>query len=252
MAVNVVKHAVGVPRRTVRIAICHEYRQPFDADLAGGNFVAFDRHDDGSTSLLMGDVSARGDEGVEIASRLALAFHVACSLMSRPSRMLEKLNIFLLETLADSGRDLFANAFACRFRSDVAYMMFASAGAPPPILVTAPATQRMLPAGGVVLGGETKPAYNDVIVPFGDGSALVAFTDGIPKSFDSLALGRRLGISAVAQAVRSALGRHRALNCHQVFSEIDNRNSGLYGDDATLLVASARAFDNTRVVERGS
>ena len=222
------------------LSVTHDYRSPVNDDLAGGDLVALTRHDDGSTSILIGDLSAKGSEGAAYASWLATLFQVSSAFMYRPARILGQLNRLMADAFYDETEGLFACAFVCRIFPRKSYFIYSCAGAEPPILFSNAGVYRELRSGGTVLGVDKSAAYEDCSMPIAPDDALVAFTDGITESFRFGSL-ERLGASGVVEAVRRSVGQHGAHDSFNILSSIDVLNAGSYFDDATLMVASMRA-----------
>jgi len=239
MALNMMNEA-ATRYRTQRVAISHEHRAS-GITPEGRDFVAFNRCDDGSVTLLLGDVEAPSINGIDPASAIANQFALVSLFLSRPSEILAQLNCMLVAEAFSSHCALRANTLVCRFAPGVPYMLYASAAAPTPVLFRDRMTHAALPAGGCALGTDPDAAFEDLTVSFHAGDAFVAFTDGVSASRTKNAPRGKSGISGVVEAVRSAMNRNQIPNCHDVFAAIEQRNGGLYTDDATLVVASAFA-----------
>ncbi len=225
------------PKPELGVAISHDYRAPAYDELAGGDLIALNRHDDGTTTLLVADLSAKGEEGTALASWLATVFHLTSAVIWRPSRILKHLNTMLGEAFYDQTEGLFASAFIGRMCPEQSYMVYSSAGAEPPMLFNASRKHHDLKAGGLVLGIEKRAYYDDYVVSIAPNDVLIAFTDGIPESKRSF-FRERLGRRGVVKAVEATLRKFASANSEEIFRTIDSLNNGVYSDDATLLVAS--------------
>ncbi len=230
------------PQPDLRVAISHDYRAPARDELAGGDLIALNRHDDGSTTLLIGDLSAKGEEGTALASWLATVFHLTSAAIWRPSRVLRQLNTMLNDAFYDQTAGLFASAFICRMFPAQSYMVYSSAGAEPPILFSRSRPCRNLTAGGLVLGIDRHATYGDTILSIVPGDLFIAFTDGITESRRH-PFREQLGRHGIVKAVEATVRKTGFADSHEIFSTIDTLNNGGYTDDATLLVASVHATE---------
>jgi sigma-B regulation protein RsbU (phosphoserine phosphatase) len=197
------------------------------SELAGGDVIAVNRLNDGSTVVLIADVSAKGAEANAYASWLASVFQIASAFASRPSAILKQLNTMLEHAFYDKDAGLFASAFVFRIIPEAALMVYASAGAQPPLLVRNSVVREPLQGGGQVLGVERSITHEDRVVRLCAGDAFVVFTDGITPG-------------SVSSAVQASMFGSTA-TCDTIFTEIDRLTGGVYFDDATLLLANVRA-----------
>jgi serine phosphatase RsbU (regulator of sigma subunit) len=227
-------------QRALALAITHAYRFPRRPELAGGDVVALTRHDDGSTAILLGDVSAKGGEGSAFASWLATVFQVASAFVRSPAGILNQLNTSMAHAFYDETAGLFATAFVCRIFPRKSYLVYSCAGAEPPILFRNTGAHTELRSGGTVLGVDRQASYVDSCMRIAHDDALIAFTDGISESRHPDTL-EQLGAGGVLSAIRGSLMEHGIHDSHHILTTIDSMTAGSYSDDATLLVASVRA-----------
>ncbi|MBV8637768.1 MAG: serine/threonine-protein phosphatase [Candidatus Eremiobacteraeota bacterium] len=221
------------------VGITHSYREPVHRELAGGDVVAVNRHEDGSITALIADISAKGSQAEAYASWLVAVFHVTSAFVSRPSEILRELNTMLSHAFYDKHAGLFASAFMFRIYPAASLVVYSSAGAEPPLLVRHSVVQGPLQGGGQVLGIDRDVSYLDHAVRICRNDHIVAFTDGITESRRPLTRSL-LGWEGVAEAVQTSMFRSSP-GSDDVFSAIDRLNGGTYYDDATLLVVAAKA-----------
>jgi len=149
----------------------------------------------------------------------------------------------LTEAFYDQTDGLFASAFICRICPAQSYMVYSSAGAEPPMLFNGSHPHRNLKSGGLVLGVDKRTSYDDFVLSITPNDVFVAFTDGITES-KRRSFRERLGRHSIVKAVEVTLRTSASPNSQEIFSTIDRFNNGIYGDDATLLVASMYAVDS--------
>jgi sigma-B regulation protein RsbU (phosphoserine phosphatase) len=155
----------------------------------------------------------------------------------RPSTILAQLNRSLHDTVPETATGLFASALICRLTPSRSHLVYASAGAEPPILFNSRAPYwRILTTTGLLLGVEPDTSYADCRIPIEHDDVFIAFTDGITESIRT-GLQDRVGRGGIVQALRSSLS-HYPPKASEIFRRLDLLNDGLYRDDATLLVAA--------------
>lgn len=228
------------PEPALHVGVTHDYRAPLRRELSGGDVVALNRHDDGSTALLIADLSAKGAEGAAYASYLAAVFQITSALIMRPSAILRQLNRILVHAFYDQAAGLFASAFVCRVLASSSVLIYSCAGAEPPLLVRNSALHATLHTDDHILGIDWHASYHDRAIPIAHNDVLIAYTDGITESRRH-STSTLLGTQGVLEALELSAFRSSVPNSEDVFSAIDQLNGGLYYDDATLLVASVQA-----------
>lgn len=192
--------------------------RPYDGAL-GGDVVEVVAAPDGSTWLLVADVSGRGTAAAVAAVRLRAAFGALVPLSARPSDLLRSLQ----GALAGGDED-FATALALRLGGRVATV--ASAGHPAPFVIDASGVHEAVAPPGAPLGlsVDATPA-RDVEITLSAGSLLISHTDGLTDR-DS-----EVDLAAVLRAV--AVGPSGAVAA-DIISRCDQ--AGAAADDLTLVV----------------
>jgi serine phosphatase RsbU (regulator of sigma subunit) len=221
------------PAKPLPLAFSHDYRSPKDARLAGGDVVALSKHDDGTTALLVADISAKGAEGSGFARRLAALFAVSAAFIAQPSLVLEELNCVLYEMFTDRRRGLFAAAFVCRFLPAKHRLIYACAGTERPMLFGRTRLPRYLYCGGVVLGVHQHATYDDEVVAMDHDDTLIAYTDGVTESLRR-SNSAPLGAGGVLEAILHSVDRIGYPDSHEILAQVDSLNGGRYHDDATV------------------
>jgi serine phosphatase RsbU (regulator of sigma subunit) len=173
---------------------------------------------------------------------LVAAFHLASVFARHPSTMLRQLNAAMLSFVTrHKYEEYFATALVCCFRPQEGYVEYASAGSEPPMIASRAGVWTQCLTGDIVLGVETDANYKDVIVPFGPGSTMVAFTDGVSESKVAPGRENEVGSVNVARAVDDSVLRFGSPTARKILAYVDALNAARYEDDATLFVASAVA-----------
>lgn len=232
-------HTRESPSALDNLTFSHGYRAPIEQRHAGGDVATLTNHDDGTTALLLADVSAKGGEGTAFASRLADLFTVSATFVRRPSHILGQLNTTLCDAFSDKSRGLFACALVCRFFPRYRRLVYACAGIEYPILFNDTRPPRYLDCGGIVLGVDKRATYEDAIIAMNPDDVLIAYTDGITESLRTSG-SERLGVDGMLEAIRQSVGYLGRPDSHDILHEVDSLNGGRYNDDATLAVVGLK------------
>ena len=202
-----------VPTRLPGLRVAARYVAGGPGVEVGGDW--WDVHDlgGGRTGIGVGDVAGRGLSAAVVMGQTRSAMHTAARAGLSPARILELLDLQLADlvrrgTIARPDHPQFATASYAVVDRVAGTLTVANAGHPP-LLLRGPAAPTVLveavpgPPLGIGLGG-----YEELVVPFGPGCLLAAFTDGLVESRRAR---RRGGDRAVAQPRRPRLpGRPRA------------------------------------------
>lgn len=143
--------------------------------LIGGDWYDAFGLPDGTVALAVGDVVGHGLEAAAAMGRLRNALRAYAILDGPPAAVLARLNT-LSDLLAEGGL-----ATAVFGLLDVGERTFrwASAGHPPPLLITATGPHLLTPPPGMMVGAAPEVAYGDVVEPMAGGDLLVLYTDGL-------------------------------------------------------------------------
>jgi phosphoserine phosphatase RsbU/P len=231
------------PPRQCHLEFSHGYRTPTNAQQAGGDVVTLAEHDDGSTALLVADISAKGIEGTGLARWLATHFAISAAFITRPALILEELNGLFCDAFGDT-QGLFAGAFVCRFAPADRRLIYTCAGIERPVLFSTRRPPRYLRYCGVVLGVDDRATYRDEEIAMDRGEMLIAYTDGITESLRRSSA-EPLGEDGVLEAIRQSAKKFARPQSDDILTEVDGFNGGLYHDDATLAVIG---FDGGRAI----
>ncbi|HEY4440249.1 MAG TPA: PP2C family protein-serine/threonine phosphatase [Candidatus Elarobacter sp.] len=232
----------SAPTARLTVTIDHDYRAPELRERAGGDFVSQERRGNTLWSVI-GDVSAKASRGTFLAERLRRSFAEEVKAEARPSDVLRALNGALIDELdGDPYGGGFATALVWRIGSDGS-VVYASAGADAQYLVRDRRSMIVPCPGDLVLGLRRDTRYRDKARRLQNGDVLIAFTDGVYESRDSVERTRRLGIGVVLRTMEILTGGGMRPAARELFERIDAFNGGRYDDDATILVAGMAASD---------
>lgn len=193
-------------------------------------------HWDGTTAVLVADVSAKGVEGTTFAYGLSALFKVVSAFVESPARILENLNRFMYDAFADPSRGLFASAFVCRCFPAHRQCLYASAGAETPILLTPRRPPRLLEGNGMVLGVKQHIVHSDYGLNVDCDDVLVLYTDGVVDARRD-GTTERVGTNGLLEDLCNAATAEPQANASRALAAIEKRGCR-YSDDASLLMVS--------------
>jgi serine phosphatase RsbU (regulator of sigma subunit) len=142
----------------------------------GGDVYDFVMLDDGRLAVVLGDVTGHG---VEATADMAMAKFVFRSLArdhSEPGDFLAAANDVIVDEIATGKFITMAYLVIDGERGEVAC---ASAGHPPPRLLSPDGDVRGLECGGLALGIEPGQRYDELRAELPDGATIVVYTDGV-------------------------------------------------------------------------
>lgn len=176
----------------------------------GGDFYDAVRHDDGSMTLIIGDVQGKGLEAATLNALARQTLRAFALLGKSPSEMLRGLNNALLYTLeekAAAGDDdplrLVTSAVVHLWPQGRRFAGVASCGGHPlPIIVRANGTLERAGAIGTVLGLLPDPDLSDAPLELDLADTIVLYTDGVTDVHDGT---RFLGEEDLGRVIRNRL-----------------------------------------------
>ncbi|HYT67930.1 MAG TPA: SpoIIE family protein phosphatase [Vicinamibacterales bacterium] len=187
----------------------------------------------GGVGLSIADVAGKGVPAALLMSNLQAAVRAFAQEGTAPGAVCTSVNRLLCRNMA-SGRFV----TFCYVRIDVAArkLTYANAGHNPPLLVRGSGRVDTLVPTGTVLGVFAESLYEQGDFSIAAGDRLVLYTDGITE-------GRNPGGDEYGEdRLADAALRHRALSAEEMLAamlrEVESFNSGVYEDDATLIVAA--------------
>ena len=214
------------------------HHKPSDRNLGGGDFAEVTRRDAGSVTFILGDTSAKGIKARQHADFLRSSYRRGAARSSAPAAIVTMMNADYVSYL-QYRRDLdtFASVFVATF-SPTGRITYASAGAPPALIMIGMHGQQLRPTG-IILGFDKDQPYGEGVAVMHPGDMLVAFTDGIIECSSPISPDRMLGRGAIAHAIHrrreSALPMVAANVMNYAAAYCDDR----FRDDASVLVCAA-------------
>jgi sigma-B regulation protein RsbU (phosphoserine phosphatase) len=184
--------------------------------------------------LALGDVSGKGTYagllGAAIQARLQA---LAARGSGEPAQLLADLNRLTVGTLEGNR---FATVYLAIYDARQRTLVYASAGHPPALVVSADGAVRELGATGPAIGWSSDARFGQSVVAVQPGDVLVISSDGVTEATDPS--GQLFGVDALAAAVRRAAQRPSEDIVLDVFRALDRFGAGLPAeDDRTLVVA---------------
>jgi serine phosphatase RsbU (regulator of sigma subunit) len=223
------------PRRRAAVTLSHDFRRPTNAREAGGDAVVATEHPDGTTAVLVADVSAKGAEGMAFASSLSILFQLLSLHVASPTRILQYLNAFLCDAFVDPLRGLFASAFVCRLFPTQSHVVYANAGGEAGIVFNPNGQLDLLSHNGMVLGVSSSPSYDDRYVRLDRDDVVVLHTDGIADAHRRKAP-ERVGSNGIISGLSRAVRPGARLDASSVLAAIEGPDGCQYRDDASLVL----------------
>jgi serine phosphatase RsbU (regulator of sigma subunit) len=225
--------------RSADLSFTVRYRPALAGLDLGGDFYDVVDVDDGSTCVVIGDVSGHGPDEAALGARLRSAWR---ALVLAGLEQVEVVRV--LERVLDSERHddtLFTTLCSVRVAPDRGSCEILLAGHPPPMLITGPAVEVVdLPFGpllGVVDGGSWTAQRHTLSV----GSRLLLYTDGLIEGRIGQDSVERLGEAEAARVVATLVGQGlvgvELLDA--LLQEVEERNGGPLADDVALCLIEA-------------
>jgi sigma-B regulation protein RsbU (phosphoserine phosphatase) len=144
----------------------------------GGDWYDFIPFEDGCWGLVLADVSGKGTAAALLMSATRAMLRSLTETCSSPAETLSKLNRRMVEDFP-SGR--FVTLIYAVLDPTNRALKFASAGHPPPLLVTSDEARFLEVESGTPLG-LAKSEFSDTEVHLPEGSRLVLYSDGITEA----------------------------------------------------------------------
>ncbi|MBY0309115.1 MAG: serine/threonine-protein phosphatase, partial [Phycisphaerales bacterium] len=233
-------HEQLFPRPEVRGSVRFDYRyQPMR--LIGGDYLyarfitTDDRHEPQLLCLLL-DVTGHGIPAALTVNRLhgEIERLVAEDPGISPTGVLRALNRYCYLTLSDLS--LFVTAVAFRLDHATGRLHYANAGHPPAFHRCAGSVRELEPTAMVLgVAKDLDVEVEDASVPFAEGDAVIAYTDGAMETRDRN--GRMFSVGGLRSAIAGAVGDMPV--CHQVLTAVARHRFGPPTDD-TLIVEIGR------------
>jgi hypothetical protein len=196
----------------------------------GGDFYDVFQPREGQLAVVVGDVSGKGPEAAGFVGGVRHIVRTLSGLYDDPADVLHRLNASLLDEMSDGRYCTICIAVFDSNTDGAAFVRFACAGHPPPILIReeGPST---IEAKGTLLGVLEDVTFEQSTAQLIPGDSVVMYTDGLYE--------RPLGRSGRDRDVPSILRGARDLRAFEVVARIADEldiSSGVYLDDTALIV----------------
>jgi serine phosphatase RsbU (regulator of sigma subunit) len=236
---------------TAHVTIQHAYRSPQRAERAGGDFALARRRPDGTTTLMVADLWAKGAEAEHYASRMKRAFNIISVTVQSPARMLSLLNrVFVQELVSQRAPEGSASAVVVTW-DGWGKLLYASAGTDATLLFRGSDYHRHLEPTGPLLGLIENAGYAEQGLTFRLGDLLVACTDGITEARDENRA--FLGTGGLAAIMHKLIRANRLPACEDLMKHVAAWIGNDFHDDATAVFANcappAGAYANVSVID---
>ncbi|MGH8868243.1 MAG: GAF domain-containing protein [Actinomycetes bacterium] len=162
---------------SVEVAACYE---PYGEMLSvGGDFYDVFRIPSGRWVTILGDVCGKGPEAAALTGLARQTLWAGAQHSDDPAEILALLNEAILRT----GSDRFCTAAAVVMETgtDGVHLRFASAGHPPPLVLSADGTVRPVDGEGMLLGMFPEIGVRSTRLTLRPGEAFVLYSDGLTE-----------------------------------------------------------------------
>jgi serine phosphatase RsbU (regulator of sigma subunit) len=214
-----------------------ETRSAIDERLRGGDvFDAYDRTD-GSSTIMLADVSTKGALGMAQAEMLRHAFRRNARRERTPSRIMAALNILPLAGSRGSDSDAFATVFIATLSRASEALWYSSAGHDAALILKGRAHEHLAPTGPVI-GVVRNARFADAFASFGPAELLFIATDGFTECRSEGDDRKQFGTSGIVRALGATAQRSHRSASRAVALGADVFTGRKYRDDATLVAVS--------------
>ncbi len=163
------------------LALTAHFESAYDV---GGDYYDVMQEENGNVVFVVADVMGKGVGASIMAAVTRSVFRSLRHLGDCPNRLMEKAAALLWEDL--DRLEMFVTAAVGHVDVGRGLICMANAGHCPAILLPAGGgVPQEVPGGGLPLGLSPAPTFEDLVVPFGPGARLVAFTDGLTDPRDA-------------------------------------------------------------------
>ncbi len=213
------------------------YEAALDEAGVGGDFADAFALDGGKVALVVGDVCGKGLEAAVYTAKLKYALRAYLREVGHPARALSRLNRFVCDAqrLDGWGDDSFTALSLATVGTASGEVMFAAAGAEPPLVLRSHGGVEEVAAGGLLLGVSPQVSYQTRTLRLAPGDAVLMVTDGVTEARCD---GRFLGYDGMMEIARRALTPDPLRQVgHAILGKVHAYAGGALHDDACLLLA---------------
>ncbi len=205
-----------------------------EADVGGDWYDAFDLGH-GKIGISVGDVTGHGLEAAVAMSEIRRALRAAAASTDSPKALLNYVDgIVSAEGIG------MATAIVGVYDVSTNVLRYASAGHPPPVLLSGSNRAHFLPGGGLLLGLGGNPASDDYTVTLSPGTSCFFYTDGLLEYGRDVIAGQRALLAAIERIGIAGTPTADALHA-EIFSDIINTD-----DSATMALHHSETLEGAR------
>lgn len=169
---------VHLPAEVGLVRVSHLYRPAFKGVQVGGDFYDAFRAKEGTTVVVIGDVSGQGVEAARLANLTKDVIRAFTEVTLRPSEVLVRTNRLLLKENFGG----FVTVFLGIFDPERGVLRYASAGHPDALLRRASGEMLYLRGHSAPLGVHPEASWAARQVETGCGDMLFLYTDGVTEA----------------------------------------------------------------------
>jgi sigma-B regulation protein RsbU (phosphoserine phosphatase) len=206
------------------------------ARVVSGDLVDAFPLDDARLAVAIGDVSGKGIPAGLLRAFVRPILRQVAPLCASPGETLTHLNRILCGVRLDA---LYLTLFLGWLDPATGSLVYASAGHPPPIRITAAGARPTGRPTGPILGILDARTYETGRIDLAPGDLLMLYTDGVSEA--SRRRGRPLGTDGLATLLDRAFQATPEEISRSVLAEVERIERGRAGDDATVLTLQVTA-----------
>jgi integral membrane sensor domain MASE1/serine phosphatase RsbU (regulator of sigma subunit) len=215
------------------------YQAGQERALLGADFYDALELPDGTVATLIGDVAGHGPDEAAVGVALRAAWQGLVLSGHGPGGVLDGLDKVLV--CNRPSEEMFTTVFCTWISPDRGRVTLASAGHPPPLLVSAGQVRVEEVPGGPALGiHDDGYAWESKTIEVGAGWTLLCYTDGLVEGLSSPGSVERFGIEALVATVARLLAAGGELDAvlDDLLAAVRGANGGDLSDDVAILCCS--------------
>jgi integral membrane sensor domain MASE1 len=215
------------------------YQPGQERALLGADFYDAIELPDGTVATLIGDVAGHGPDEAAVGVALRAAWQGLVLSGHGPGAVLDGLDRVLVYNRPSE--EMFTTVFCTWISPDRTSVTLASAGHPPPLLLSAGQVRVEEVPGGPALGiHDDGYAWESKTLEVGAGWTLLCYTDGLVEGLSSPGSVERFGIEALVETVAGLLASGDELDAvlDGLLEAVRGANGGDLSDDVAILCCS--------------
>jgi phosphoserine phosphatase RsbU/P len=205
------------------------------ARVVGGDYFDVLPFDGETLGLCIADVAGKGLPAALLMSNLQAAVRGLASPSLAPEDLCARLNALLCRNMAS---DRFVTLFYAQLDGPARRLRYVSAGHNPPFILHADGSHERLREGGGVLGVFANQAFRSGVAQLQSGDRMVLYTDGVTEAYN--ADEEEFGEQRLLTVLQENRRRSSAEMQKEILLAVSAFSSGIWQDDATLLVVGVR------------